>query len=53
VDFDAARKAEMAPITRTILDEAETRLDELAKGCMDRPLPFFHHTYGRFVKEKL
>jgi len=49
--FSAARATEMAPITRTILDEAEARLEELERRRLTRPLPFFYARHGRFIKD--
>ncbi len=49
--FSEARVTQMAPITRTMLDEAEARLEELETRRMTRPLPFFRARHGRFIKD--
>ncbi|VAW16608.1 hypothetical protein MNBD_ALPHA09-1133 [hydrothermal vent metagenome] len=51
IGFDAARATDLAPITRTVLDEAQARLSELAKGRMVRPLPFFDNRHGRIKRD--
>lgn len=48
--FEEARAIDLHRMTRIVLDEAESRLDELSAGGMRRPLPYFRHRHRRFER---
>lgn len=49
--FEQARQTELAVITRIVLDEAESRLEELRLGQISRDLPFYYFEKGERVRE--